>query len=55
MIRNRLYRFIMLAAGGGMVFQATAGCDTVMDTLTAELVPALLTALTTAIVGGATA
>jgi hypothetical protein len=50
MIRSRLYRLVMLAATGGMLFQATAGCKSqALDTLTTSVVPALSSALTTAI------
>ncbi len=50
---RRLYAFAMLLAAGGMMFQATAGCDSqILNTLTTTLIPSLTSALNTAITGG---
>ncbi len=55
---RRLYRFVLLAAAGGMVFQTATSCSQIMDTFATSAVPILTSTLTSAITdalqGGAT-
>ncbi len=51
---GRLYGWAMTVAGGAIVFQTTASCSTeALNTVATSLMPALTSALTTA-VGGST-
>ncbi|MBP7936350.1 MAG: hypothetical protein KA354_17050 [Phycisphaerae bacterium] len=53
MIRNSLYRFGMMVSFGGMLLLTSAGCnEEVMNQLKTEVVPGLISVLTTAIQAG---
>jgi hypothetical protein len=55
MLRTRLFRYLMLAAGGCMLFQTGTSCKTMaMDTFFSSVVPALTSAFTSALTSAIT-
>ena len=51
MVRSRLYRYLMLAATGAVLFQAATSCKAqAIDMLLTSLVPALTSAVTSSLV-----
>jgi len=46
---RRLYRFVLLAAAGGMVFQTATSCSQIMDTFATAAIPTLTSTLTSLI------
>ena len=47
---HRIYRFVLLAATGGMVFQTTTSCSTeLINSLSTSLQPMIVSAVTSAV------